>query len=154
PSTGSWNVTGNVFSNSRIVADSSYAGPVMVTAADSTTGTIKARGGCAGTGFTCTDPGWSPLANNEGDDPGLVTPSKYAPRSISGLSVQTIPSDDGCKAANGLVTFSPGIYTDATALNALFADADCKSSTFWFQPGAYYFDFRNTTTSGFSCGRD
>lgn len=154
PSTGSWNVTGNVFSNSRIVADSSYAGPVMVTAADSTTGTIKARGGCSGTGFTCTDPGWAPLANHEGDDPGLVTPSAYAPRSISGLSVQSVPSDAGCKSAHDLVTFSPGIYTDATALNALFADADCKSATFWFQPGAYYFDFRNSTNSDFSCGRD
>ncbi len=150
----SWNVTGNVFANSPINLDEANAGPVMVTAPDTTHGTIKARGGCTGTGFTCTDPGWSALANNEGDDPGLVSPADYAPRSLSGLAVQSVPTDTGCKAANHLVTFSPGIYTDATALNNLFADPYCANATFWFQPGTYYFDFRNTDTISFACGGD
>jgi hypothetical protein len=154
PTTASWNVTGDVFSNSKIVADASNAGPIMVTAADLTTGTIKARGGCSGTGFTCTDPGWGVLAGHEGEDPGLVNPAAFAPRSIAGLTVQSVPSDAGCTSANKLVTFTPGIYTDATALNDLFGDADCKGATFWFQPGAYYFDFRNSSTTSYECGRD
>ncbi len=165
--TASWNVTGNLFANSPIVADEPNAGPVMVTAPDLTQGTIKARGGCVGTGFTCTDPGWSPLANNEGEDPGLVHPTEYAPRPLTGLTVQTVPNDTGCKAANRLVTFSPGIYRDATALNNLFADSDCANATFWFKPddqgtadpdddtqGTYYFDFTNTNTINFACGGD
>jgi hypothetical protein len=150
----SWNVTGNVFANSPITLDEPNSGPVMVTAPDTTQGTIKARGGCVGTGLTCTNPGWGPLANNEGDDPGLLNPTDYAPRSLAGLTVQSIPTDTGCKAANRLVSFNPGIYTDATALNNLFADADCANATFWFQPGAYYFDFRNTDTISFACGGD
>lgn len=150
----SWNVTGNVFANSPITLDEPYSGPVMVTAPDTTQGTIKARGGCAGTGLTCINPGWGPLANSEGDDPGLLDPAGYAPRSLSGLTVQSIPSDAGCTAANRLVSFNPGIYTDATALNNLFADADCANATFWFQPGTYYFDFRNTDTISFTCGGD
>ena len=94
------------------------------------------------------------MANNEGDDPGLVTPTEYAPASIAGLTVQTVPSDAGCRAANRLVTFSPGIYTDAAAMNSLFADPDCENATFWFQPGTYYFDFRNTATAAYPCGGD
>lgn len=150
----SWNVTGNVFANSPINLDEPNSGPVMVTAPDTTQGTIKARGGCAGTGLTCVDPGWGPLANSEGDDPGLLNPTDYAPRSLSGLTVQSVPNNSGCSAANHLVTFNPGIYTDATALNNLFADAACANATFWFQPGTYYFDFRNTDTISFACGGD
>ncbi len=153
-SASSWNVTGNLFANSPINLDEANSGPVMVTAPDTTQGTIKARGGCAGTGLTCTDPGWGPLANSEGDDPGLLNPTDYAPRTLTGLTVQSVPNDSGCKATNRLVTFNPGIYTDATALNNLFADADCANATFWFQPGTYYFDFRNTDTISFACGGD
>jgi hypothetical protein len=78
-----------------------------------------------------------------------------------------VPSDAGCKTDSRLVKFEPGIYTDATALNNLFGDADCKNATFWFAPddhgtsdlsddttGVYYFDFRNTTDAPYACGRD
>jgi hypothetical protein len=159
PSAFAWNVRGNVFSNSKIVVDTPSAVPTMIADPDTISGTIKARGGCIGSGFGaagsdtyCTDAGWN-FDDGEGKDPGLVAPADYAPRSLDGLTVQSIPPASQCTNTRRLVTFQPGIYTDATALNALFGNADCKNATFWFTPGAYYFDFRNTTTS-YQCGTD
>jgi hypothetical protein len=169
PDAFSWNVRGNVFSNSTINVDSAGAVPTMVAAPDGTSGTIQARGGCEGTGFggpntTCTDPGWD-FSDGKGRDPGIETPAKYPLPSLSGLSVQSVPSTSECSNARKLVTFSPGIYTDAKALNDLFASSACKTATFWFKPddhgtpndtsddttGRYYFDFRNSATSN-QCG--
>jgi hypothetical protein len=156
-----WNVRGDVFSNSRIQVDTPGGGPQMVTAPDSTTGSIQARGNCSG--IVCTDPGWD-FSDGKGRDPGLVTPADYALPSLSGLSVQSVPAVSQCSNARKLVTFSPGIYTDAKAMNDLFANSACKQATFWFKPddkgtadtsddttGRYYFDFRNSSTSS-QCG--
>jgi hypothetical protein len=154
-----WGVTGNVFSNSKILIDTPNVVPRQVPVAGGSPGTIQARGGCTGTGFGgagsdtyCTDAGWD-FSDGKGRDPGLVTPAAYAPRSISGLSVQSVPAATGCTNARRLVTFSPGIYRSAKALNDLFGNSNCKSATFWFQPGTYYFDFTNTDTS-YQCGSD
>jgi hypothetical protein len=164
PNTTAWNVQGNIFSNSRITVDPANAGPVMVGAPDLTTGTIKARGGCTGvTG--CTDAGWD-FTDGQGKDPGApgsATEADYAPRSISGLTVVDESAawvearSAECAAGNHIVAFSPGIYTDATRLNQIFGDSRCLSATFWFQPGAYYFDFRNATAptaARYLCGND
>jgi hypothetical protein len=180
PDAFSWNVTGNVFSNSKIVlADNApNAVPRMVPAPGEAPGFIEARGGCFGTGFgslsNCTDAGWS-FADGKGKDPGLEpgadSPKEYGPHPLTAgptndpLPVQPVPSISGCSNPQKLVTFEPGIYTDATALNNLFGAAACKNATFWFKPdangtpndttddktGTYYFDFRNTTTSGEQC---
>ncbi len=168
PNNFAWNVQGNVFSNSKIKVDTPNAVPTMITDPDLVTGTIEARGGCSGTGFggsntTCTDPGWN-FSDGKGRDPGLVSPEKYPLPSLSGLTVKSVPSTSECTNARKLVTFTPGIYTDAKALNDLFANSNCKLATFWFKPddhgtadtaddttGRYYFDFRNTTTSS-QCG--
>ena len=159
PDAAQWNVRGDLFSNSRIVVDPASSGPVMIAPPTGTTGTIKARGGCTGTGFTCTDVGWN-FADGLGQDPGITNPADYAPASLSGLTVQSVPSASECSTGNGVVEFSPGIYTDGTALNALFGDPACKNATFWFQPGSgtqtgvYYFDFRNSSVPGYACGTD
>lgn len=164
PNTFFWNVRGDVFSNSRIQVDSTGAVPTMVSAPDGTTGTIQARGGCSGSGFVCTDAGWD-FSDGKGKDPGLASSSTYTAPSLSGLTVQSVPPVSQCSNARKLVTFSPGIYTDAKALNDLFADSTCKQATFWFKPddhgtpgdssddttGRYYFDFRNSGTSS-QCG--
>ena len=119
----------------------------------------QGAGGCSGTGFTCTDVGWN-FADGLGQDPAIANPADYAPASLSGLTVQAVPPASKCSTGNGLVEFSPGIYTDATALNTLFGDPDCKNATFWFKPGTgdqtgvYYFDFRNTSVPGYACGTD
>ncbi|MGZ7027172.1 MAG: hypothetical protein ACXVJ4_16710 [Acidimicrobiia bacterium] len=164
PNATAWNVQGNIFSNSRIQVDPSNAGPVMVTAPDSTSGTIKARGGCTGvTG--CTDAGWD-FTDGQGKDPGAPgspTAADYAPRSISGLPVVDESAtwaeaqSAACAVGNHIVPFSPGIYSDATRLNQIFGDSRCVSATFWFQPGTYYFDFRAEAVpaaSRYLCGND
>jgi hypothetical protein len=168
PDNYAWNVEGNVFSNSKVQIDTPNAVPTVVSDPSGTKGTIEARGGCFGTGFgsantTCTNPGWD-LSDGKGRDPGLVTPAAYAPQvhtnsagtalvdaGGNALTVQSVPPASQCTNARKLVTFNPGIYTDATALNALFANSSCKLATFWFVPGTYYFDFRNSSTSA-QCG--
>ncbi|CRK54994.1 hypothetical protein [Alloactinosynnema sp. L-07] len=45
-----------------------------------------------------------------------------------------------------MITFNPGYYDDAHALTDMMASSSpCRDSTWWFKPGAYYFDFHNTT---------
>ena len=49
-----------------------------------------------------------------------------------------------------LVTFKPGWYDNSETLNNLFrtcANADGSGKDYWFMPGVYYFDFRNTTVT-------
>ncbi len=158
-----WNVMGNVISNSTIVTDDSSAGPIIVppTSASVPTGEVKAKYGCSGTGFTCsaTAPTTAELA-----DPN------YAGPDLSGLDVQTVPSSSLCGTNGGtrndVVTFTPGIYTDATAMNNLFKATACKNTTFLFPPvkdattgaytntGLYYFNFQNSSTTSLQCGQE
>jgi hypothetical protein len=158
-----WNVMGNVISNSTIVTDDSSAGPIVVPPTDSgqPTGQIKAKYGCTGTGFTCS---------SDAPTTAELSDPDYAPPDISGLDVQTVPSSSQCGTNGGtrndVVTFSPGIYTDATALNNLFKASACKNTTFLFPPvkdtttgeytatGLYYFNFQNTSTTSLECGQE
>ena len=48
-----------------------------------------------------------------------------------------------CDPNNQVVTFSPGTYNDAAALTTLMNGVSCPGHVFWFQPGAYYFNFTN-----------
>jgi hypothetical protein len=48
-----------------------------------------------------------------------------------------------CPKSGGLVTFTPGLYTSASALSA----CDRSNITMWFTPGTYYFSFPSTTAS-------
>jgi hypothetical protein len=56
----------------------------------------------------------------------------YPPLTGPFQTLQTVPN---CPSTGGLVTFSPGQYTDSTALSA------CDNDTMWFKPGVYYFNF-------------
>lgn len=53
-------------------------------------------------------------------------------------ALQTVPTSCGA-----VVTFEPGYYDDAAALNDITNKPACAGSTFWFKPGTYYFDFHN-----------
>ena len=153
----SWNVTGNVVSNSTIFTDPTFSGPIMVPATDGSSGTIWAKYGCTGTGFSCSATAPSAAAQA---DPG------YSAGDISALNVQSVPAASACSTGNHVVTFTPGIYTDATALNNLFGNAACKNATFLFPPvkdattgaytgtGVYYFNFQNSSTTSYQCGQD
>jgi hypothetical protein len=83
-----------------------------------------------------------PIASNPPaalTDPGITNPSQWALPFSTPPAVQAVPT---CGAGN-LVTFTPGTYTDATAFNSLMGGG-CPNHLFWFQPGAYYFDFTNS----------
>jgi hypothetical protein len=92
------------------------------------TGTISARGACESVS-PCTVVPYSTAATA---DPGY-------PYRTPNLTARNVPS---CGSGT-LVTFQPGWYSSATAMNNLFAN--CDDHDFWFQPGTYYFDFRDTS---------
>jgi Tfp pilus assembly protein PilX len=113
--------TGNVVSNAP-VRRGATAGALAAT------GTISARGACENVS-PCTV---VPYTTGATPDPGY-------PYRTPTLTQQTVPS---CYAGS-TIKFTPGWYSSASALNNLFAT--CKDKDFWFQPGTYYFDFRDTS---------
>jgi hypothetical protein len=54
------------------------------------------------------------------------------------------PAVPNCAGSKNIMTFSPGLYTSGAALNAKMTG--CKS-IFYFPPGIYYFDFRDSKAS-------
>src|SRR5262249_23093665 len=82
-------------------------------------------------------------------DPAIANPAAWSPGVDANLTAppatQTVPS---CPAGP-VVTFTPGTYTDATAMNALM-NGTCANKVFYFQPGHYYFDFTNSGTHEWS----
>ena len=72
-------------------------------------------------------------------DPAVTNPTQWALPFSSPPPAQAVPA---CGAGN-LVTFTPGTYSDVTAFNSLMGGG-CPNHLFWFQPGAYYFDFTNS----------
>lgn len=161
PNASTWNVFGNVVSNSTISTDDTTGGPTILQDPEGNTGSIKAKYGCTGSGYTCSS---TAPTTTELSDPN------YAGPDISGLTVQNVPSASLCGTNGGtrndVVTFSPGIYTDGTALNNLFSNSACKSTTFLFPPvqdattgeytgtGLYYFNFQNSSTTSIQCGQE
>jgi hypothetical protein len=63
------------------------------------------------------------------------------------MAHQGVPA---CSGSQKLVKFSPGYYDNAVGLSNIMKGGGCKAVTYWFQPGVYYFDFRNSlsTASG------
>jgi Tfp pilus assembly protein PilV len=81
-----------------------------------------------------------------GADPNPATAISTAPQ------YRPLPS---CTTPGSLITFLPGYYDDAVGLTAMMSSSSpCKDSTFWFQPGSYYFDFHNPATWGGTSGSD
>jgi hypothetical protein len=82
------------------------------------------------------DPIWPPPVTPKGVHPEIDP--NYSSKSVP-LEPATLPT---CASGNP-VTFSPGYYDDAKALNDLTAGSCSKN--FWFKPGTYYFDFHNSS---------
>ncbi|HEU5271229.1 MAG TPA: hypothetical protein VFU36_14980, partial [Jatrophihabitans sp.] len=60
---------------------------------------------------------------------------------------RAVPPVASSSCPGKVVSFQPGYYDDAAALNALMngiGSNPCKGSVWWFQPGPYYFDFHNS----------
>lgn len=164
----SWQVKGKVFSNSPIAVNP--GGGIELVGAGSS---VQARGGCIN--VACTDPGRTnldpmrPAGNgNAGQDPRTDSTATAAKRdswklpNLTGLPKRSVPPVSACSAGQ-TVTFEPGWYDDANALNALFKASACKGKTFWFAPargtdgnllganyqqGLYYFDFTTSWNGG------
>jgi Tfp pilus assembly protein PilX len=128
--TGStFRVHGNVFSNSNID---------VVNGTLNTNASTWARTSCTGAVQSTPPPScnYGSTPNVLGDDPG------YSPAATDPPVHRNLPT---CTTANSVVTFLPGTYDDVTGLNDMMqGNSSCKHSTWWFKPGVYYFDFRNT----------
>jgi hypothetical protein len=132
PTGSTFRVHGTVFSNSTID---------VVNGALNTNTRVYARGACIGT-IQSTPAAYCNYGNTPnvlGDDPG------YAPATTTVPVHRTLPA---CTTPNSVVTFLPGYYDDAKGLSDIMAgNSGCRHSTWWFKPGAYYFDFHNAGTN-------
>ncbi|MEV6824721.1 hypothetical protein [Amycolatopsis sp. NPDC051102] len=127
PTGSSFKVHGIVYSNSNIN---------VVNGSLDTNTAVYARGGCAGTIHSSPAAACGYGGSSLGADPG------YASVLTSVPPYRTLPA---CTKAGSLITFQPGYYDDAAGLSAMMSSSSkCKDSTWWFTPGAYYFDFRNS----------
>lgn len=127
PTGSSFKVHGIVYSNSNIR---------VVNGSLDTNTAVYARGACAGTIRSTPTPSCGFGGSSLGADPG------YAPALTSVPPHQALPA---CTRAGSLITFQPGFYDDAAGLSAMMSSSSkCKDSTWWFTPGTYYFDFRNS----------
>lgn len=127
-------MAGDLFSNSTITAE---GGSVTDLAGD-----VTARGACWGavtvvSGTKTCDIGYG--SDGLGADPQFP----HRGQSEGFPTLRAVPA--ACTGAT-LQIFEPGFYNDATALSNLFQSASCNDKDFWFKPGLYYFDFRNTST--------
>ncbi|HEX9334367.1 MAG TPA: hypothetical protein VF892_00725 [Pseudonocardiaceae bacterium] len=135
PTGSSFRVHGVVFSNSNInVVNGNLA----------TNTAVYARGACSGSVQSVPSPpscNYGNAANSLGNDP------RYAPATSTVPTHQSVPTST-CMSPNSVVTFQPGYYDDAVGLSAMMAgNSPCRHSTWWFQPGVYYFDFHNTDSN-------
>lgn len=131
-------IHGDVFSNSTI---ENNGGAGSVTAVD---GVVSALGACTGSGaITSTSPPLRCSNTGGGAIPADGVDPNYPPASPTPPAPAAVPS---CPASK-IVTFTPGTYTDAGALNSLFAS--CSGALYHFPAaatgtGVYYFDFRGS----------
>ena len=114
-------VSGNVTTRQRVTVPSGSSLSVL--------GTLS----CASTtgGGTLPPPTSACPGTPNALDPGYALPITTAPVRLAPPA--TCP-------AGALVTFDPGTYRDAAALNALMGGA-CAGKRFHFKPGTYYFEF-------------
>lgn len=129
PTGSTFRVRGNVYSNSTLN---------VVNGTLNTNARVWARGACTGTIQSTPAPACNSATSGDtlGDDPG------YSPALATAPVRQTLPA---CAAAGSVVTFEPGLYDDAVGLSTMMkGNSPCRNSTWWFKPGTYYFDFRNS----------
>jgi hypothetical protein len=128
PTGSTFRVHGTVFSNSNIN---------VVNGSLNTNSAVYARGACSGviTSNPAVQCNYT-KANTVGDDPN------YQPVDNTVPQYQQLPA---CTTPKSVVTFKPGYYDDAVGLSDMMAgNSACRHSTWWFQPGTYYFDFHNS----------
>ena len=151
-------VAGGVIANSTVVGKGDQSltasGPIKVRQACAFTGagqlvssTGTGAAACNVLGYDSTDTDFDdPGYFHKGETQGFPAKPAYAENPDGQGNPGTLPA---CGSTT-LVTFKPGWYDDAEALNSLFrtsANADGSGKDYWFMPGVYYFDFRNTSVT-------
>lgn len=153
-------VSGGIFSNSNINLGDKSSGSGATGNAKSvienvaTNSYVFALGACSGPGDilvhgatskTCNY-GANPLSASDrrGMDPQTVPGhgTSFDPPTAPPATVTTPPTCSGKK----VYELQPGLYTDAALLNALTASGTCTGSIVHFNPGTYYFNFKNSGT--------
>ncbi|MEU0093493.1 hypothetical protein [Kribbella sp. NPDC006257] len=135
PADSTLRIHGKVFSNSSVNVS---AGQL------SASGTVSARGLCSGITSALCNLGLGTLP--AGDDP------QYSSLLTTAPAHRELPP---CTKAGSVVTFLPGYYDDAVGLTRMMNGASsCHGSTWWFKPGAYYFDFHNSQNPLLGSGSD
>jgi hypothetical protein len=122
-------LNGDVYSNSTISVSPSMT----------TDGTVKARGNCSG---TITAAAKQCNTGTPVGDPNYAMPS--------GTPTQkTAPNCTRFGGAYQVLTFDPGLYTNAGDLNNLTGPLTllCNKPILKFNPGVYYFDFSGLSTT-------
>ncbi len=149
--TGNVIIAGKVFSNSSIgVKNPTGTGTQAFSTSDPVSYNFTVRQPCtvsAGASMSPYPCSVVPYTDTtQGQDPAYTSRGQWA-ADLGNLPAKVnVPT---CPAGT-LVRFTPGWYSSAKALNDLFktcVNADGTSKDFWFQPGIYYFDFQDTTTS-------
>lgn len=118
---------GDVLANKRIT--------VPVGATLTSTGSVR--------GLTCTTAGTVTPACTVAAAGTATDPAWPGPSTAATTVVATLP------ACGTVVALSPGIYRSAAALQTVL---NCPSATVWFQPGTYFFDFRDAGTHELTVG--
>jgi hypothetical protein len=122
-------VTGNVITNRTAT--------VPATASLTVQGSLTCR----------TLSGTGPVSASTTSCPAAVPPSATDPGYSAPISSVPAPATAPACAAGGTVTFAPGFYKSAAALNAL-TGGGCPNKRFHFTPGVYYFQFDDLLPSG------
>ena len=149
--TGNVVIAGKVFSNSSIGVNnpvSNPSGTQQLSTSDPTKYGFTVRQNCTISAHATINPACSILPGNysdttQGQDPGFTSRGQWAASQGNFPAKVAVP---GCPSGT-LVRFSPGWYSNALALNNFFktcVNADGTAKDFWFQPGAYYFDFQDS----------
>jgi hypothetical protein len=131
PTTSTFQIHGSVFANSSVNV---VKGSLL------TNSGLYARGTCSGTiqstpAARCSYTTANPLGADPGYQPAVSTVPAY----------RALPA---CTTPNSVVDFKPGYYDDAAGLSDMMnGHSACRHSTWWFEPGNYYFDFHNAGTN-------
>ncbi len=156
--TGDVLIAGGVFSNSTVsVNNPTNSGTQAIKTTDPSSFGFTVRQPCGVSGHAVITPNCASIGygkDGQGLDPGYPSRGDWQVANGGGFpQPQAVPA---C-GSSSLVVFQPGWYNDANALNNLFAtcaNGDGTGKDYWFRPGVYYFDFRNTTGQPKSIGGD
>lgn len=111
--------------------------------------TITAHTGCEG---SISDP--KDCSAPQKPDPEYQFEPAYATPSNALPPHRKVPANTTANCPGKVMTFQPGHYDDAAALSELMSGdvRACRGSIWWFTPGTYYFDFRNSDNPALTPG--